>query len=359
MEKKQEVIVKGEDHLLEDEALRLDNFLKKAFPEVKKNQIVTLILEKNVKVNDKVILKKAQLVRFDDVVTVNPVFEFRAASKAYEFNPRPMENLNIIFEDEHLIVLNKPAGVVVHPGAATKNEVTLVEGLCHYLGISDVSTSENFLEVENILRPGIVHRLDKETTGAMVWAKTSKVQSLLAQQFQEKSNLREYVAIIRGNIKSDHLVVESYMHRDLRNRLKMSNISLDQHEAYEAENKTSLGTLRYAKSDFIHLKDISRKMSLVKVVLSTGRTHQIRSHAEWKGFPILGDTTYGAPLDTSETSLLPKALKSKLGSISRQMLHARLLGFVHPITGEKLAFKASFPDDFDDLLKVIESETQS
>jgi 23S rRNA pseudouridine1911/1915/1917 synthase len=219
----------------------------------------------------------------------------------------------------------------VHPGAGTESETTLVEGVLFYLNRSPVKGE---------LRPGIVHRLDKDTTGALVISKNEFAHQKLSIQFAEKSNRREYAALLGGVLQDREVVVENYLLRDANNRLKFIAAASDPG-----------GSSRWSKSTFTEQARFLHRISLASVQLHTGRTHQIRVHAKTLNCPVLGDQLYGKKVDLGGHA--PKELQIKLNKIPRQMLHARLLGFVHPITGESMLFDAPLPSDFRDILHLL------
>jgi 23S rRNA pseudouridine1911/1915/1917 synthase len=259
--------------------------------------------------------------------------------------PREL-SLNIIFEDDSIVVINKPAGLVVHPGAGDTG-VTLVEGLLFYLG----KLAENHTH-EGWLRPGIVHRLDKDTTGVMVCAKTDEALAKLSAQFAAKTNDREYVALVSGVMKAEHIIRESYLYRDPHSRLRFASMEVPEYISKFGAVGEGPGRFRFAKSMFTQEAVFASRLSLVAVRLFTGRTHQIRVHSKDLGLNVLGDPLYGKEV------VLPahfdKDARAAVSSLSRQMLHARLLGFEHPVTGERLAFEAKLPNDFEMLLNKLQ-----
>lgn len=244
-------------------------------------------------------------------------------------HPKPMD-LSIVYEDQDLIVLNKPAGISVHPGAGSQ-ETTLVEGLLAYCG----SLSEAYTGWE---RPGIVHRLDKGTSGLMVSAKTDLAFAGLAKQFAMKTNIREYHALLDGLLPTHEVLIESYLHRDPKNRLRFASI--------DGSLKKPGG--KYAKSYFVSEACYGHRLCLAKVKLFTGRTHQIRVHAAQLNAAVLGDPLYNRK--TKLPTVFGSEVRELVELLSRQMLHAFKLGFVHPRTGKYMEFIADFPKDFNRIL---------
>jgi 23S rRNA pseudouridine1911/1915/1917 synthase len=234
-------------------------------------------------------------------------------------------DLKILFEDDHIIVIDKPAGLAVHPGAGDTGP-TLVQGLLYHVGPSGLGHPQSGYEDPLAsLRPGIVHRLDKDTSGVMVCAKSDRAHADLAKQFQDKKTLRrEYGALLDGRLSQDDMVFESWLKRDPVTRVTF------------ASSKSPLPGARYAKSHFRVEEVFLGRLSLVKVRLFTGRTHQIRVHAKDLGAPIIGDLVYHRP--TVLPAQWPSSVRQAVTAISRQLLHARLLSFRHPLTQGEMAF---------------------
>ncbi len=216
--------------------------------------------------------------------------------------------LDIVYEDEDLLVVNKPAGMVVHPAPGNYSG-TLVNALMYHCG-------QELSAINGVIRPGIVHRIDKDTSGLLMVAKSDRAHTGLSEQLKVHSLTRKYVAIVYNNIKEDSGTVDAPIGRDPSNRLKNTVIYQNSREAVTHYNVLE----RFG--DF----------TLIEAVLETGRTHQIRVHMTYIKHPLLGDELYGPA-------------KNKLGA-KRQMLHAKVLGFVHPVTGEYLEFEAEPPEDF-------------
>lgn len=219
--------------------------------------------------------------------------------------------LDIIYEDEDVVVVNKPRGMVVHPAAGNYSG-TLVNALLYHC--------QNLSGINGVIRPGIVHRLDKDTSGIMICAKNDAAHVSLSEQIQSKQAQRTYVAVCRGNIKGDEGTVETLIARDKDDRKKMAVVK---------ENG------RIAITDWKVLERYG-KFTVVECRLRTGRTHQIRVHMEYLGYPLVGDPKYSP-------------MKTCFG-IQGQALHSRTLEFTHPRTGERLSFEAPYPEDIQKVL---------
>ena len=286
------------EQLIVEEKNRLDKTLANEL-DVSRNQIEKLIKDGLVTVNGRTITKTSFRVEEGDEIS----YQFKEAEKR-EAVPIGFD-IEVIYEDEYLMVINKPAGLVVHPAPSVK-EPTLVDWLIQRgVSLSTISGEE---------RHGIVHRIDKETTGALVIAKDNKTHERLSEQLQDKSMGRYYLALIDYPLKED-IVVEKPIGRNPNNRLRMDVVPHG----------------KEAKTAFVKLVRSSRDTELIAAKLFTGRTHQIRVHLATLGRHILGDHLYG--------------FKSKRDKISRVKLHAYLLYLTHPATGEKMEFTAPLFED--------------
>lgn len=243
--------------------------------------------------------------------------------------------LDIIYEDDALIVINKPAGLVVHPAAGNWNG-TLVNALIAHCG-------DSLSGIGGVKRPGIVHRLDKETSGVMVVAKTDRAHRGLTEQFAahgaDGKLDRVYVALVWGVLQRRAGVIDAALERSSSNRQKMAVVRTGGRHA----------VTHYRETDRLPRPPESPLVSLVECRLETGRTHQIRVHLAHIGHPVLGDRTYGSGFAASASKLSPEAAQA-LTALGRQALHATMLGFEHPVTGEKMRFESPVPDDFQTLL---------
>ncbi len=242
--------------------------------------------------------------------------------------------LDIVYEDEDLLVINKQTGLVVHPGAGNHSG-TLVNALLYHCG-------EDLSGIGGVMRPGIVHRLDKETTGLMVVAKHDKVHQGLAAQLEDRSLSRVYEALVLQVPTPPKGVIDMAIGRDARNRLKMAV-------------KPRGG--KEARTHYLVKQSYKDMFSLVECKLESGRTHQIRVHMQAIKHPLIGDPLYG-PQDTAVRGAMKRAgyepeLAQKLIDFPRQALHAKAISFIHPISRKTLNFDAPSPDDFSKLLKLL------
>ena len=277
---------------------RIDKILAQEL-DVSRNQVEKLVKDGLVSVNGKTIVKTSVKVAEGDEIS----YTFKEAEKRVA--PPINFDVEILYEDEYLLVVNKPSGLVVHPAPSVK-EPTLVDWLIHKgISLSTISGEE---------RHGIVHRIDKETTGALVVAKDNKTHEKLSEQLQDKSMGRYYLALIDCPLKDD-IVINKPIGRNLNNRLKMDVVQDG----------------RNAKTAFVKLLTSPYDVELIAAKLFTGRTHQIRVHLNTLGRHILGDDLYG--------------FKTKRDKIPRVYLHAYLLYLIHPTTGEKMEFVAPLFDD--------------
>lgn len=298
---------------------RLDAFLAREMPQSSRSQVQKLIKEGFVTVNDKTVKPRHIVSPHEEIVVRVP------KSKPPDIQPEDIP-LNVVFEDNHLLVINKPAGMVVHP-AYGHSSGTLVNAL--------LSHSNELSEVNDITRPGIVHRLDKDTSGLLVIAKNDVVHRDLATQFAEKTVDRIYHAFVWHKLKNTSGTVSTHIARSLRDRKIMAVSKMGKHAVTHYETLEAFPFVTY-----------------IQLKLETGRTHQIRMHMSHIGHPVFGDQTYGGVgrqlggISQYDIGWITEALEH----LNRQALHAKTLGFVHPITKEKLHFQSELPDDMQWLL---------
>jgi 23S rRNA pseudouridine1911/1915/1917 synthase len=303
----------------QDSGKRLDVFLSQKDKVLSRSQVKHLIEKGNVRVGGRK-AKAGMRLKENDVVTLTLPEPQRLVAQA---EPIP---LTILFEDPHLIVVDKPAGMVVHPAAGNFSG-TLVNALLHHC--SDLSG------IGGVLRPGIVHRLDKGTSGILVVAKDDLTHRGLSEQFKKHTPTRKYIGIVFGQM-ADEGQIDARIGRHPAHRKKMSARPRIGREA-----RTHWKVLKR----FIHF-------SLAEFYLETGRTHQIRVHLSSIGHPILADLLYGGRRNL--TSIEPLLLRQGLQKLRRQALHAASLGFVHPATGENLEFSSPIPADMEEAIALLE-----
>lgn len=289
----------------EDDGERVDKFLANATEEISRSQIQKWIKEGLVFVNGSPVKGNYRLNE-DDSVSLNVPPQVK-----WEIRPEEMP-LNIVYEDDDVIVVNKPRGMVVHP-APGHYTGTLVNGLLHY--------GARLSNLNGSLRPGIVHRIDKDTSGLIMVAKSNEAHKSLAEQLKQHTVDRTYIAIARGVIEHERGTIDAPIGRDPKNRKRM---------AVNFENG------KRAITRFATLERFENH-TLVELKLETGRTHQIRVHMKYIGFPLVGDPKYGS---------------SRRGeNIDGQALHASGLSFIHPTTGRRLTFSAPMPADMERVLQ--------
>lgn len=288
----------------EDVSTRIDTLLSKKYPQFSRTYFQNLIKDGLVLVNGKPIKKRIQL-KAEDHVDIE--FSYTDEIKLI---PEDIP-LNVIYEDSDIIVVNKPAGMVVHPapGHPTKTFVNALLFHCQLQGFESTD-----------IRPGIVHRLDKLTSGLLIGAKNRQAHAALVSQLANRNVHKRYLAIVIGS-PNDQTIAEP-VGRDPRNRQKMKVVE---------EGKMAITHIKNEAS--------SNELSLLRVDIETGRTHQIRTHLKWLGAPILGDPVYGSSFWNNKYD------------IHRQMLHASDLTFEHPITGETLSLHAPMPDDMSQIVQ--------
>ncbi|MCK6599622.1 MAG: RluA family pseudouridine synthase [Bdellovibrionaceae bacterium] len=308
----------------EMEAIRIDKFLS-LNPEIKtRSRAEYLIQNSLVKVNGHII-KPSYKVKANDHIQV----DIPLASPSSSLEKLDIA-LDIVYEDKDLLVVNKPSGLVVHPAAGHQND-TLVNALLHHTKNLSMKFGED--------RPGIVHRIDKETSGLLVVAKNDESHTHLSEQFKNRTITRFYEAIVTGKINPAQGKIISYLARKENERKKYA--SLRDHKNHIIDN-VDLGFDK-GKLAITNYQTLAQagNLSLVKLKLETGRTHQIRVHLSEKGHPIIGDYTYGAK--AKEKNLHPN-LVEQIKNSKRFFLHAKTLGFIHPITKENLLFEVDWPE---------------
>lgn len=305
---------------------RLDKYLTTTAPaeyNLSRERVKTLLADEKVKINNVILKKPSYKIAVGDefVLEIPPTVPC-------QIEPEDIP-LDVLYEDDDLLVLNKPAGIAVHPAPGVWKG-TLVNALLHHCAGS-------LSGINGVERPGIVHRLDKETTGTMVVAKTDAAHSHLAKQFEERTLHRRYVALCYGCPSKRHDEIDAPIGRHPKHRQKMAVIE----SGYNA---------RDAITHYQVLNNYRNNMCLVEMRLETGRTHQIRVHMSYLGNPVVGDPVYAR---FKRLKAYNETLNHMVRGLKRQMLHAAELGFIHPKTGEQLNFKTSPPADMQAIINQL------
>ena len=307
---------------------RIDQVVANQYPKISRTKVNKIIKNNLLKLNGKVFNDPSAKIKLGDQIEFISLQE-----ESIDLVPKKMD-LKIIFEDEDIIIIDKPVGMVVHPGAGNF-ENTMVNGLLYHCKnkLSGISGED---------RPGIVHRIDKDTSGLLVVAKNDQAHAFIAKQFEEHTIKRSYLVFVHGIIRPLHGRIETLIGRNKTNRQKMSADVAKGKEAI-----TNYETLEVFKGSKI------LDISLVKCVLETGRTHQIRVHMSHKGNPILGDQTYGKKI--KKLRGVDQEFEDILKSLKRQALHAHTLGFVHPKTNQDVFYASELPEDLNKLKNRLET----
>ena len=305
---------------------RVDQFISNNKKDLSRTRIKNLILNKNLKINKKIIIDPSKKIYVNDNINLEIPVPQKASLKPFNFK------LDIFHEDKDLLVINKPAGISMHPGAGDYDK-TLVNALMHY-------DSKNLSNIGDELRPGIVHRIDKDTSGLIVVAKNNYAHEKLSNQFSEHSIKRIYQALIWGKLRPQSGKIETLITRSSKNR-QLMEVGLTKGK----KAVTNYKTLEVFENEKIPT------FSLIECKLETGRTHQIRVHMSYKGNNILGDKKYKKKFKKFKN--INETLEKNILSLDRQFLHAKTIGFIHPITGKELEFTSNLPQDLDNILKML------
>ena len=313
-----------------DHNIRVDHILTEKINIVTRSYIKRLIENSQLKINKKIVKTPATKVKINDEIIINII-----EKKENKVPPRKMD-LKIVFEDDDIIVLDKPKGLVVHPGAGNF-ENTLVNAL-------KFKYKNNLSSVNGKIRPGIVHRIDKDTSGLLVIAKNNFSHSSLGKQFSDHSIKRHYHCLIWGVIRPLNGRVETLICRNQKNRQLMT----------VSEIKGKKAITNYKTLKVFNIKEVP-KISLIECKLETGRTHQIRVHLKYKGASIIGDQQYGKK--NIKFKKINKDFFNVFSNINGQVLHAQTLEFLHPIKKKWMSFKAPLPNDFKKMLNFLNKHT--
>ena len=305
---------------------RIDLFIANRESQLSRSRIKNLILGKKLKINEIVIDNPAKKTAHGDKIKLEIPEPKKASLKPYNYK------LDIVHEDNDLIIINKKAGISMHPGAGNYDK-TLVNALMNY-------NSKNLSNIGDELRPGIVHRIDKDTSGLVVIAKNNNSHENLSNQFAEHLIKRVYQALIWGKLRPQKGKIETLINRSSRNRQLM-----------EVSTKKGKKAITNYKTLEVFENNKTPTLSLVECRLETGRTHQIRVHMSYKGNNILGDNKYKKKFKKLK-NIDPNIEKSIL-KLDRQFLHAKVIGFTHPKTGKKIEFDSNLPNDLEKILKKL------
>ena len=309
------------------EPYRIDKFLMNRIEGATRNKLQQAINTGLILVNDKEVKQNYKIKAFDHIVVYSDF-----SPESTDVVPEKMD-LNIVYEDELLMVINKPAGLVVHPGSGNYTG-TLLNGVAYYL-----QQKNPLINAETLPRFGLVHRIDKNTSGLLVLAKTDKAMSHLAKQFFDHTVKRKYVALVWGDVEKDTGTIVAHIGRNLRYRKLF--------EAYPEGD--------HGKEAITHYKVIDRfnYVTLVECILETGRTHQIRVHMKYIAHPLFNDDFYGGDKIVKGTvySKYKQFVDNCFSLCPRQALHAKTLGFLHPSTGIEMNFDSELPEDMKALIE--------
>ncbi len=321
MEKKINLKVKEND-----KSFRIDVFISNNSKEISRTRIKNLILDKKLKINNKIILDPAKKLNPGDKINLIIPEPKKSFLKPYKYK------LNIIYEDEDLIVLNKPAGIVMHPGAGNFDN-TIVNALINY-------DKDSLSSIGDKLRPGIVHRIDKNTSGLVVIAKNNQSHENLSLQFSKHSITRIYQLLVWGKIRPSKGKIETLITRSSKNRQMMM----------VSNSKGKRAITNYQTIELFENKNIPT-LSLLECKLETGRTHQIRVHMNFLGNSIVGDDKYKKKFKKIKN--INPLLEEKIINLKRQFLHAKTIGFIHPKKNKQMIFNSILPKELETILKIL------
>ena len=314
-----------------DVNLRIDIFITNKEKNISRTRIKNLILDKKLKLNNKIMTDPAKKINFGDNINLSIINSKRPSLKPFKYK------LDITYEDEDLIILNKPAGIVMHPGAGNFDN-TVVNALINY----DKNSLSN---IGDKLRPGIVHRIDKNTSGLIVIAKNNETHEHLSNQFSKHSITRVYELLVWGKIRPSKGKIKTLITRSSKNRQIMEVSNTKGKEAI-----TNYKTIELYENEYLPT------LSLVECKLETGRTHQIRVHMNYLGNSIVGDDKYKKKFKKIK-NIDPK-LENNLINLKRQFLHAKTLGFIHPKKNKEMIFNSIMPQELEIILKMLRNTSK-
>ena len=304
--------------------LRVDVFINKREELISRTRIKNLILKEKLKLNDKIIKNPSKKVIVGDKLDLQIPEPKEASLKPYDYK------LEIIYEDEDLLIINKPAGIIMHPGAGNYDK-TIVNALMHY-------NKDSLSTIGDELRPGIIHRIDKNTSGLVVIAKNNETHENLSNQFSNHTITRVYQLLIWGKLRPSSGMIDTFISRSSKNRQLM--------EVSSSKGKRAVTNYKTIE---VFENNKTPTLSLVECKLETGRTHQIRVHMTHLGNSIVGDDKYKKKYKKIKN--IDFKLENLISGLDRQFLHAKTLGFVHPKTKEEMVFTSILPQELNILLK--------
>ena len=313
---------------LKNSGKRLDIFLKENIKQCTRSFLKKIIEDNQVQVNNNILSSPAAKIKHKDQIKINIIDKDRQ-----DIAPKKIK-LEIVFEDKDILVLNKPKGMVVHPGTGNYKN-TLVNALLY-------KYKKNLSDMNGSLRPGIVHRIDKETSGLLVIAKNNLSHANLGEQFSDHSIKRKYICLTWGVIRPLNGKISTLISRDKRNRQLMTVSDINGKKAIT----------NYKPIKIFNIKDIP-KISLIECELETGRTHQIRVHLKYKGASLIGDKQYGKK--NLKFKKINNDFFKKISKLSGQTLHAKTLEFSHPTNNKWLSFNSDLPYEFKNILNLLEN----
>ena len=305
---------------------RVDQFISNNKKDLSRTRIKNLIINKKLKINNKIIDNPAKKINTNDNIEIEIPKAKKVSLKPYNLK------LDIVYEDENLLIVNKPSKISMHPGAGEYDK-TLVNALMYY-------DSKNLSNIGDEVRPGIVHRIDKDTSGLVVIAKNNLTHENLSKQFKEHSINRIYQALIWGKLRPQSGTIKTLITRSSKNR-QLMEVGI---------SKGKMAITNYKTLEIFENKK-TPTFSFVECKLETGRTHQIRVHMSYKGNNILGDKKYKKKFKKFKN--IDSDLEESILNLDRQFLHAKTIGFTHPMTGKKLEFTSNLPQDLNIVLKKL------
>ncbi len=310
---------------LEDNNLRIDFFIAKKLENLSRSKVKESILNNRVLLNGSIINDPSKKVLFKNKIIIKTEKIKKLSLKPYNYN------LNILYEDKDFLIINKESGISIHPGPGNYDN-TIVNALIHY--------NKSLSDIGDEFRPGIVHRIDKDTSGVIVIAKNNLAHEYISKQFSKHSITRVYHALIWGKLRPSSGIIETLISRSSKNR-QMMDIS---------SSKGKQAITKYRTLEIFEGVNIPT-FSLIECKLETGRTHQIRVHMKYKGNNIVGDKKYKKKFKKFKN--IDSNIEKNILNLQRQFLHAKTLGFIHPRTEKKVIFSSILPQELNNILKML------